>query len=375
MDIENNLVLEDQDKALDPSLFTEADMRIIERAEDSIRLKLNLAGECLIWVGSDLIDLQKELNNNGNRQGFHAWANSARCPIGSYKTALDLMAVAREHQQNGLPASSIDLLLSKKGPGIKAIGQVLRLKDAAVKQAALEYTMGKVESGEKVTQAEATKTMAELKAAYQKIDASKAREMTLEQQVQNLKEERVKLAEREKEADRKWRMYQKDAIDADRKFKAMQSEMDRKLQAKQQEIKDAGEVYQDQLEEMRQRIIEEERNRPHTDAEEAAQQARLQHLRDEMSRTQQAINETAKEKSKLAAELLDLRKEVALRDQVLSDFAKAAIAFRETAVRMIGAGEAMAKIPITDALYDQIAMVRTLALEIVKSMESATHVD
>jgi chromosome segregation ATPase len=283
------------------------------------------------------------------------------------------MTVAREHQ-TGLPISSIDLLLSKKGPGIKAIGQVLRLKDEAVKQAALEYTMNKVESGEKVTQAEATKTLSDLKAAYKKIEESKEREMSLEQKIKKLQEERDKLSDSEKEADRKWRAYQKDAMDAGRKLKEVRSEMESKLQSKQQEIKDAEEVHREHLTEMRKQIAEEERNRPRTDAEIIEHQSKLKELQDEAARAQTALNTATKEKTALERELNDLRKEMALRDKVLNDWGTASIGFREVALRLTGSADGLKSIPLTDELYAQLKMIRDLAASIVTKLDEVTHV-
>lgn len=375
METENNLVFEDQDKELDQSLLTEADMRLIERAEDSIRLKLNLAGECLIGVGSDLIDLQEQLNKNGNRRGFHAWANSSRCPIGSYKTALDLMAVAREHQENGLPTSSIDLLLSKKGPGIQAIGQVLRLKDEAVKQAALEYTMSKIEAGEKVTQADATKAMAELKSAYKQIEESKAREMTLDQKIKKLQEERDKLAAREKEAREKKDQYARDLIEADKARKTIEAEYAAKLKAKQQELRDADEVHREHLEEMRRKIAAEERARPMTDSEIEARKISLESLRKQEAESKAAIAKTEREIERLNEDLLKLNRDAALVERVLSDFAKASAQFRDVAMMMSGASVALKRIPMTNALYDQIQIIKNLAADVVRDMEEATIVD
>lgn len=336
--------------------------------EIAIRLQVRVqrTAEEMLAMGADLRDAKRVCREDGTL--FTAWCESAECPVG-YSTAKRLMSV---HEQLSIKKSPGDFF---EVAGIKVLAEITMTRDEDIRAALLEHIEKEAEDGNKVTQKEITALKKALKEAQSQAEVLQDQAFDAKQSLEKIKADLDSSKLREKEALSKKDQYIKDLMAADKAKKDADAQHKRHLQMVQEQLRDAGEAYQEQLAEMRQRIIEEERNRPHTDAEEAAHQARLQQLRDEMSRTQQAINETAKEKDKLAAELLDLRKEVALRDQVLSDFAKSAIAFRETAVRMIGAGEALSKIPITDALYDQITMVRSLALEIAKSMESATHVD
>lgn len=336
--------------------------------EIAIRLQVRVqrTAEEMLAMGADLRDAKRVCREDGTL--FTAWCESAECPVG-YSTAKRLMSVQEQLSIKKSPGDYFEVA------GIKVLAEVTMTRDEDIRAALLEHIEKEAEDGNKVTQKDITALKKALKEAQTQAEVLQDQAFDAKQSLEKIKTDLDAAKASEKEAISKKEQYVKDLIAADRAKKDAEAQYHKRVKLLQEQLNDAADAYKEQLNEMRQRIIEEERNRPHTDAEEAAQQKRLQQLRDEMSRTQQSINETAKEKDKLAAELLDLRKEVALRDQVLSDFAKAAIAFRETAVRMIGAGEAMAKIPITDALYDQIAMVRNLALEIAKSMESATHVD
>lgn len=335
--------------------------------EIAIRLQVRVqrTAEEMLAMGADLREAKRVCREDGKL--FTAWCESAECPVG-YSTAQRLMSV---HAELGDKKGNSSLFEN----GFGVLSAITRTREEDIRQALLEHIEKEAEDGNKVTQKEITALKKALKEAQTQAEALQDQAFDAKQALERIKADLDTAKAREKEALNKKEQYVKDLLAADRAKKDLEKQYREQLQNKQAQLRDAEFAYREQLEEMRQKIIDEERSRPRTDAEESSRQERLKWLQDEMSRTQQAMHDATKEKAKLEAELLDMRKEVALRDQVLSDFAKAAIAFRETAVRMVGAGEALAKIPITDALYDQIAMVRSLALEIAKSMEDATRVE
>jgi chromosome segregation ATPase len=343
---------------------------MLQEATILIEADLNQAGECLIRVGMRLIAVKDALAKNGKEQGFVAWCNSNAFPL-SYRRAMEYIAVAQECSDGKMNSSSF---LSKSGPGHKALAILSKVKDEEIKQALLEHVNTKVESGENVTQSEFTQTLADLKEARAKADQLEDAAFNAKAELEKIKIERDRIAEREKEERKKKDDYYRQLLDASKEKKALKDDMERKLKDKQDELRDAEAVHREHLDEMRKQIAEQERNRPRTDEEEAAHQSRLNDLREQAARVEMDINEKIKERAKLDASLLDLRKETALRDKILSDFAQAAVQFREVALRMSGVGQTLKKIQITDALFDQIDMIRSMASDVVSAMNEAVNV-
>lgn len=181
------------------------------------------------------------------------------------------------------------------------------------------------------------------------------------------KERTVPAPDPEKEAKREaegWRQQWKEMCDAKRAVEAA-------LKEEQDKLRDAEEVHHEHLTEMRQRIAEEERNRPRTDAELAEHHAKLQALQDEAARAQAALNQATKERTRLDTEIQEQHQARALAERVLSDWASAAIQYRQVALKLAGAGELLKQIPISAELYQQIATIRELTEHVARALDVA----
>lgn len=334
--------------------------------EISVRLGIRVqrTAEEMLAMGADLRDAKRICKEDGTL--FTAWCESVECPV-SYITANRLMSV-----HSALGNENNMHVISSMAFGV--ISAVTQTRDEDIRQALLEHLKDSADNGEKVTQKEITAikkalTEAQAKAAELEDEAFNAR-----QSLEQVKIERDKAKAREKEAREKKEQFAQDLIEADKQRKAIERDLSAKLKDQQQALKDAEEVHREHLDEMRRQIVEQERNRPRTDAEEQARQAKLNELNVEMHKAQTAINQATKEKSDLEKALMDLRKESALRDRVLNDWGTASIGFREVALRLSASADALKKIPITDELYTQIKMIRELSVSLVAALDGVTHV-
>lgn len=154
--------------------------------------------------------------------------------------------------------------------------------------------------------------------------------------------------------------------------KKQRRDLEASLQDQQQALADAEEIHREHLIEMRQRIAEEERNRPRTDAEIAEQQSKLKALQDDAARAQTALNQAKQEEAALEKERIAQRQAFALQDRIINDFGNAAITYRETALRLTGTADALKKIPMSDALFHQVKLIRSLSAGIMQAMDDAT---
>lgn len=329
----------------------------------AIRLgvRVQRTAEEMLAMGADLKDAKRVCKEDGTL--FTAWCESAECPVG-YKTAQRLITVNEQIGHKKDPGSFLE------NTGFKVLAAITQTRDEDIRQALLEHIESEAEDGRKVTQKEITAIKKALKEAQ-------AQAADLEDQAFNAKaalaaeKDRREQAERSaKEAEAKKSQYITDLMNADRKHKHLLQQ----IEAQQQSLRDAEQVNREHLAEMRQQVAAEERQRPRTDAEESAHQARLKELKDAVAAAKVALNTATKDKQAAEVELNDTRKAVALRDKVLGDWATAAIGFREVALRLTGATTELRRIPMTDELYAQVKNVRDLANAINEALREVTHV-
>ena len=338
----------------------------VQLKEIAIRLgvRVQRTAEEMLAMGADLRAAKKVCKEDGTL--FTAWCESAECPV-SYITANRLMSV-----HSSLGNENNMHVISSMAFGV--LSAVTQTREEDIRAALLEHIEKEAEDGNKVTQKEITALKKALKEAQAKATELEEQSFDARAELEKLKIEKKKLAEREEEARHKKDEYSHKLLEADKQRKAMEREYRAKLEDQQQALKDAEEVHRDHLKEMRAKVAEEERNRPRTDAEESAHQAKLKELQDAANQAQLALNQTAKEKARLESELVDMRKEVALRDRVLNDWGTASIAFREVALKLAGSTKALRNLSMTDELYSQVKMIREMATDIITALDEVTHV-
>ncbi|WP_295442600.1 hypothetical protein [uncultured Thiodictyon sp.] len=333
----------------------------------SIRLgvRVQRTAEEMLAMGADLREAKKVCKEDGTL--FTAWCESSECPVG-YQTATRLMSV-----HDALGDKNVSTYISQVGYAV--ISEVTRTRDEDMRAALLEHIEKEADNGKAVTQKEITALKRGLKEAQAKIADLQDAEFDARTELSRLASDLETAKRREKEATEKKDQYAKDLIEEEKKRKELVADLKAKLKNKQDELRDANDVHREHLEEMRAKIEEQARNRPRTDAEVQAAQAKLDELRLAEAISKAAVAQAEHEQERLREELLRLNRDVALSDRVLSDFGKAALQFRDVAMLMNGAAEALRSIPMTDALYEQVQIIKSLAAAVVTSMENATNVN
>lgn len=332
----------------------------------SIRLSVRVqrTAEEMLAMGADLREAKRVCKEDGTL--FTAWCESGECPV-SYKTAQQLIAVHAE-----LGDKKEHAILSNLG--FRVLATVTQTREEDLRAALLEHIEKEADNGRAVTQKEITALKRGLKEAQAKIADLQEAEFDAKKELAQLAADLETAKRREREANEIKERRTTELMEAEKKQRKSVADFQAKLKAKQDELRDAQLVYREQLEEMRAKIIKEERNRPRTDAEVEAQKALLSELRQAEATAKAALTQAERDKERINEELLRMNRDAALLERVLSDFRKASVNFREVAMLMCGAAEALRSIPMTDVLYEQIQLIKQLAADVVTSMNAATHV-
>ena len=346
--------------------FSESETDMLKTAEIEIKTHLDMAGQHLIEVGNRLIQVKDELAEKN--EGFVAWCNSEKFPLG-HSRALEYMAVSRE-----LGNTVHARYLGKNGPGHFAIARLATMKDEDIRAALLEHIEKETEQGHNVTRKEVDalkKALKDERARSEKIEESAFDAKSALQAAIEAREKAERIAA-EKEAAVK--RATENAIETDRLKRKAIADMEAEQKRLKQELDDAEEVYRDQLEEMRKRILKEERSRPRTDAEKAARAKEIGELEEQAAEIKIEMHRARKEREDALRALHDTQKEVMLRDKLLGHFQTASADLEKNLAMFVSSAAALRQIPMTDELYQQIHTMIDLMQTALNKLEEVTNV-
>ena len=122
---------------------------------------------------------------------------------------------------------------------------------------------------------------------------------------------------------------------------------------------------------MREKIAQEERSRPLTDAEVAAKEKRLKALEEDERECNRSLKVLEKDIRDKQEELDKVSKDSQLWRKVVTDFYSSAVKFHQEAVFLMGSAQALRDIPITDELHGQIQTVIHEAEKVAKELRDA----
>jgi DNA repair exonuclease SbcCD ATPase subunit len=326
-----------------------------------LRVRVERTAEEMLAMGADLQEAKKVCKGNG--EAFKDWCSSSECPVG-YETAKRLMAISLEYADKKVPGTFFE------NNGFKVIASLTQTRDEDIRTALSEYIEQRNEAGESVTQQE-------FNALRKALASEQERVKQLEGEVFDTKT-LIKgyMAERDeaKEARDRAIVSRDKAIHELMEKDSLIKQKDSAIRAKMEELQDAEAVYKEQLEDMRKRIIDEERNRPRTDAEVAEQQRKLEALRAEEQDIKNSRAGLAKEVRDLKSERDDLAKQQRLWTKIVNDFYASAIKFHAETAMIIGASQALKDIPISDELYNQVQTIIKDAEKVAEVMRDAISV-
>lgn len=305
-----------------------------------LQIRVQRTAEEMLAMGADLIEAKRVCKEDGKT--FESWCDSSECPVG-YKTAQQLISVSQELGDKKERALLFD-------NSFAVLARVTQTRDEDLRAALLEHIEQEAESGAQVTQKEITALKKALREAQEAAKASEEKVFDAQAAIQGYIAERKAADEEAKAAKDARDRVIKELMDKEAERRALEA----KIKGHKQELADAQAVYQEQLQDMRERIVKEEANRPRTDAEVAAKEQRLKELRAEEAEHQQRMQAKSFELRQLEEQLDAVRKDNHLWTKMVNDFGTAAVHFHKEASILMVSAAALRGRPVTDALYQQI---------------------
>lgn len=323
-----------------------------------IKVRVERTAEEMLAMGADLQEAKRVCKERGDV--FEDWVKSSECPVGK-TTAYRLMSV---HAELGSKSSLKELFEN----GLNVLAEVTQTRDEDIRAALLEHIEQEAEDGKQVTQQEIT-------ALKKALTAEQNRAKDLQDEVFDAKS---LIKGYQAERDEANNVRDAALVNRDKAIHELMEKdsalkrKDAEIKDKMLELQDAKEVYAEQLEEMRRKIILEERNRPKTDAEVLEQQKRLKELKDQESDIKVSKNQLEREARDLKAECDSLAKQRKVWTKIVTDFYSAAIKFHTEAAMIIGTAQTLGDIPMTDELHSQISVVIKDAERVAEVLRDAT---
>lgn len=344
----------------DYSVVTKEQAMQLQIISTRLKVRVERTAEEMLAMGADLQEAKKVCKEDGRL--FEDWCRSEECPVG-HDTATRLMTVYRELGDKDRRAAVFT-------QGFRVLAEVTQTRDEDIRQALLEHIEQEAEGGKQVTQQEITALKKALTAEQERVKQLEGEVFDTKTLIKGYMAER----DEAKEARDRAIVSRDKAIHELMEKDSLIKQKDSAIRAKMEELQDAEAVYKEQLEDMRKRIIDEERNRPRTDAEVAEQQRKLEALRAEEQDIKNSRAGLAREVRDLKSERDDLAKQQRLWTKIVNDFYASAIKFHAETAMIIGASQALKDIPISDELYNQVQTIIKDADKVAEVMRDAISV-
>lgn len=341
----------------DYSIVSQEQAMQLQMISTRLKVRVERTAEEMLAMGADLQEAKRVCKEDGKT--FESWCNSDECPI-SLTTAKRLISVNLQ-------------LGEKKSPGVffehgfKVLAEITQTRDEDIRQALLEHIEQEAEDGNKITQQEITALKKALAAEQARVKNLEDEVFDAKSLISGYKSERDEAEEAKMAAVKSRDKVIKELMEKDAEIKRQKARIDDHLQ----EMKDAEEVYQQQLIEMRDKIAQEERSRPLTDAEVAAKEKRLKALEKDERECNRSLKVLEKDIRDKQEELDKVAKDSQLWRKVVTDFYASAVKFHQEAVLLMGSAQALRDIPITDELHGQIQTVIHEAEKVAKELRDA----
>lgn len=328
----------------------------------STRLKVRVerTAEEMLAMGADLQEAKKVYKEDGKL--FEDWCGSDECPVSAW-TARRLMAIYNELGNKKLPGQLFN-------HSFQVLAHVTQTRDEDIRQALLEHLEHEADTGKQITKQEITALKKALTAEQERVKSLENEVFDARSLIKGYMAERD---EAKTERDRAIESRDKAIHELMEKDSAMKQK-DFVISAKIEELQDAEAVYKEQLEEMRRRILAEERNRPKTDAEVEQQQRALAALKDEEASIKRQKLALGKEVRDLKEERDGLVKQQKLWTKIVTDFYASAIRFHQETAMLIGTAQALKDIPITAELHSQVHTVIQDAQKVAEVLRDAVAI-
>ena len=322
-----------------------------------IKVRVQRTAEEMLAMGADLQEAKRVCKDRGDV--FDAWIKSSECPVGR-ATAFKLIAVHSELGDKSTPSVLFE-------HGFNVLASVTQTRDEDIRQALLEHIEHQAEEGEKVTQQEITALKKALVAEQNRVKDLEGEVFDAKSLISGYKAERDEAEDAKIAAVKSRDKVIKALLEKEAEIKRQKAMIDDHLQ----EMRDAKEVYREQLNEMREQIAEEERNRPMTDAEVSEKEKRLKALEEKERECNRSLKVIEKNIRDRQDELEKVARDSQLWRKVVTDFYASAIKFHQESVLLMGSAQALRDIPITDELHGQIQTVISEAEKVAKELRDA----
>lgn len=327
----------------DYSVVSQEQAMQLQMISTRLKVRVERTAEEMLAMGADLQEAKQVCKENGEL--FEKWCDSSECPV-NYRTAARLMSVYCE-----LGNKNDTRVIFNQAFGV--ISQITQTRDEDIRQALLEHIEQEAESGKQVTQQEITALKKALSSEQERVKSLEDEVFDARSLIKGYMAERD---EAKQERDRAIVSRDK-AIHELMEKDTLLKQKDAAIRAKIEALQDAETVYQEQLKEMQRRIVEEERNRPKTDAELDQQQRALARLTEEKASIQRQKLALSKEVRDLQGTRDGLVKQQKLWAKIVTDFYASAIRFHQETALIIGAAQALKDIPITAELHGQVQTI------------------
>lgn len=327
----------------DYSVVTQEQAVQLQIISARIKVRVERTAEEMLAMGADLQEAKQVCKENGKL--FEDWCGSGECPV-SATTARRLMSV---HAQLG----------NKKNPegffehGFKVLAEITQTRDEDIRQALLEHIEQEAEDGKQVTQQEITALKKALSSEQERVKDLQGEVFDAKSLIKGYMAERDEAKQQRDNA-----IISRDkAIHELMEKDTLIKQKDSAIRAKMEELQDAEEVFKEQLAEMRQEIVEEERKRPKTDAEIEAKRQKLIDLEEQERDVKRNKFDLQKEVRDLKEQLSELEKQRKVWTKIVNDFYAAGVKFHQEAAMLIGAAQTLSDIPLTEELHSQIETI------------------
>lgn len=322
-----------------------------------IKVRVQRTAEEMLAMGADLQEAKKVCRDRGDV--FDDWIKSSECPVGK-TTAYKLLSV---HSELGSKSSGTELFKH----GLEVLSHITQTRDEDIRQALLEHIEQEAEDGKKITQQEITALKKALVAEQNRVKDLEGEVFDAKSLISGYKAERDEAEDAKMAAVKSRDKVIKELMEKDAEIKRQKAMIDDHLQ----EMRDAEEVYREQLKDMREKIAEEERNRPLTDAEVSEKEKRLKALEEQERECNRSLKVLEKDIRDRQDELDKVARDSQLWRKVVADFYASAIKFHQESVLLMGSAQALRDIPITDELHGQIQTVISEAEKVAKELRDA----